>query len=236
MFIHAKTKLLFALTISALGLGAFGAASIASGIITPATGDDFVNDFDNTFSIAGYLPPLNITIFTEVAPADIQAPDARPIALFNAATAQTAKWAGVYFVGVYDPVEHRVEAGPGTPDPYAKTLEEYTNDEISFGILSTLKYTLPDGDVLVSTGLPNPRMLQHKLYLGQQAITLANGTPAWASKMEEEYEGIGLVTAAHKDLYFPNRVTFVQGDLLITVASALPMERVQELAAEVVLK
>lgn len=230
-----KPKLFIATAVATVALLGFGAASLAASIITPATLDDLLTNTGNTyFAFASTLPPLEVTTFTEVAPEGVVAPDARPFAVFNDTTTQTAEAIGVSFGAHYDAAQNTL-----VPNPAETPAEALTDvpapDRVRFTIFATLKYTLPEGEVLVSTTRPSDTATEHKFYLGDQAITLANGTPAWASTVVL-YSSDILVTTANKELYFPNQVIWAQGDLLITVASPLPMERLQELAAQVVMK
>jgi hypothetical protein len=72
-----KPNLFFATVIATLSLLALCATSIASGIITPATLDEFWTDTENTY-VVSTLPPLEDVAFVEVAPEAVVAPDARP--------------------------------------------------------------------------------------------------------------------------------------------------------------
>lgn len=214
-------KLLLTTAIIVLGLLAVGTASIASDIITPANPDDFGRFEENSLMFLT-IPAMEIATFTEVTPEDLQAPDARPVAVFNAATTQTAKWVGVCFVGAYDPIQQ--EVGLGTPQPIPDSEDELTNGTIAMGILAAVKYMLPEGEVLVTTAKPTLATLKYEIILGEYPITLANGAPAW--------------TAIYEALpYLNNQVIWIQGDVIITVASAdLPLERLQELAVAVAMK
>lgn len=196
--------------------------------ITPATFAEFWVGMENIYpALLATLPPLEIINFTEVAPQRVVAPDARPFAVLNEATTQSAEVVLVSFGADYDVAQHRLVSDTGEPLP---------DDQGAFTILATIKYQLPKGVVLVSTTRPSNAATKHKLYLGNQAITLANGTPAWTTMVETANSDGTLLTEANQELYFPNQIIWVQGDLLITVASPLPLERVQELAAQVVMK
>lgn len=225
------TKLFMAIAVAALGLLAFGAASTASSIITPANPNSYFEEGDAPLVIARTLPPLEIITFTEMPIADLAAPDARPFAVLNPTVAKTAQAVWVSFLSQYDPAQGW---WLGQTQPLAAKTENGLPN-VAFAILASIKYALPAGEVLVTTTKPSVAVTHYKLDLGSQEITLANGLAAWVSQ-PDEYSGGNLVTAADKALYFPNRVIWAQGDLLITVASPLPLERVQELAAEVVMK
>ena len=97
-----------------------------------------------------------------------------------------------------------------------------TNQEgsVSFGILSSVRYERPLGGLLVTTARPSLAASSSPLNLGTGEITLANGATAWAS--------------ANMPGEFPNRIVRVEGDLLITIASGLPLEALRTFAERVV--
>lgn len=217
---HTNTKLLLAFTFVTLGLLAFGSASIASGIITP----DPAFGPDSESTIAMTLPPMDTILFTKVAPENIQAPDARPLAVFNAAIAKTVQGVAASFTGEYDPTQPMVLRG--TQDRGSLTDYERTHGLIAFSILATLKYTFPEGVVLLTTTQPSAGALKYDIYMGRQEMLLANGILAW-----------GGVYDSNTKPAFSNRLLWTQGNLILTLASDdLPLERLQELAAEVVMK
>lgn len=237
MFTPTQLKLLLAsAAIAALALGLpILAPSVASGIITPSTVAEFwANDETTHFdAVQSLLPPMGAITLTAISPENIQAPDARPFALFNAATAKTATAAGVLFRAEYVPLaEQPSDTTPLTPDIY-------NHGQISFRFVACLKYTLPEGVVVVTSVQPSPLAARLKLLLGDTPITLANGTPAWATE-NVLLMGINGVPAEaipnFKEIHFANRVTWTHEDLIITVASNLPIKRLQELAVEVVMK
>lgn len=220
---HAKTKLLLATAFATLGLLAFGAASIASGIITPNPGLEPPGP-NGMFIYAMTLLPMSAMTFTEVSPENIQAPDARPFAVFNAATAKTAQTVAADFTGEYDPAELSVEGPPSDIEPFPG--DERTNGSLYFAVLATLKYTLPDGVVLLTTTQPSAALLKYQIYMGNQELLLTNGLTAW-----------GGVHESNTKPTFSNRLLWTQGNLILTLASDdLPLERLQELAVEVAMK
>ncbi|HBY94493.1 MAG TPA: hypothetical protein DEP84_11135 [Chloroflexi bacterium] len=107
------------------------------------------------------------------------------------------------------------------PDFSGDSADNQTSNEIKFTILSSIKYSTDRGDILVTTTQP-PVTAARSLLLGEREITLANGVTAWATEF------------THGE--FPNRVIFVKGNLLITVASTLPINEVQSFATDVVVK
>lgn len=94
------------------------------------------------------------------------------------------------------------------------------SNEIVLTILSSIKYTSTRGDILVTTTKPSVAAAAKSLYLGEREIKLANGMTAWVT--------------AYTHGEFPNRVLFIDSDLIITVASNLSIGDVQNYAAEVV--
>lgn len=107
-------------------------------------------------------------------------------------------------------------------DPGYGSADQHSGTEIVFTILSSIKYTSATGDILVTTTKPSSAAAAKSLLLGAREIKLANNVTAWAT----EY--------SHGD--YPNRVIFVYEELIITVASSLPIDEVQSFAAHVQVK
>ena len=101
-------------------------------------------------------------------------------------------------------------------------IEQPSDDEVAYSILASIKYTGEKYTILVTTSRPSLAASFQAVRLGNQEIKLANGITAWAT--------IG----ANGD--FPNRVVFVQDNLIITVAGNMPISEIQKLAAQVVVK
>ncbi len=101
-------------------------------------------------------------------------------------------------------------------------IEQPSDDEVAYSILASVKYIGEKFTILVTTSRPSPAASSQAVILGNQEIKLANGVTAWAT--------IG----AKGD--FPNRVVFVQDNLIITVAGNMPISEIQKLAARVVVK
>lgn len=207
-----KTKLLITAVI-ALGVLTLGAASLALNQANLDVSQQRLAQ-EADMALALTLPPLEALTFTDVSPTNIVAPDARRFAVFSPALAQTAHAASTNFI----------DESPGTPAPVPPGQ---TNDggegPLTFYISTTLRYRLPQGEVVVVTCKPSVDALELRHYLGDPEVTLGNGTPAW-------------VVAFDKPTPFPNRVLFIQNEQLVTVASTLPLAEVQQLATEVVMK
>lgn len=103
---------------------------------------------------------------------------------------------------------------------YADLSQQPAADEIVFTILSSLRYTSETAELLVTTTQPSDAAADKSLLLGSKEITLSNGTTAWATEFPEGE--------------FPNRVIFAHDDLLITVASNLPIADVESFASNVI--
>ncbi len=74
----------------------------------------------------------------------------------------------------------------------------------------------------MTTARPSPEAARESWVLGDETIQLADGSLAWVS--------------TDKPGETPNRLVIVKDDLIITVASDLPIETIQELASQIVVK
>lgn len=101
---------------------------------------------------------------------------------------------------------------------------EFTDPEaISFLVYYTIRYQLHDGTVYLSTSSPSPAALEKTLGFGGEVAHLDNGLEVW------------LDANIDSDIT-PNAVSFIDGDLIITLAGDLSMERLQDLAAQVIVE
>jgi len=103
---------------------------------------------------------------------------------------------------------------------YLPEMKPWEDPELeAYAVLSSVRYSGSGHTILVTTARPSPGALRRAVAPGEQAIQLAGGSAAWLStKMGGA---------------FPNRVLFIQDDLIVTVASDLSPERLQELAEQV---
>jgi hypothetical protein len=101
---------------------------------------------------------------------------------------------------------------------------QLVNDEdtIYYAVLASIRYSGEKHTVLVTTARPSADAAQIPTAFGSETIRLVNGQSAWVSK------------GSPGDL--PNKVVFLQGDLIITVASDLDLQKMSELAAQVVVE
>ncbi len=102
------------------------------------------------------------------------------------------------------------------------TVSPETKDTVAFQILSSIRYEGTGGRILVTTSRPSETAMTTPLNLGSE-VTLANGATAWAARFTGPGE-------------YPNRVTQTKNGLVILVAGALPLEKLQELAANVIMR
>ncbi|NOK63387.1 MAG: hypothetical protein GFH27_549347n58 [Chloroflexi bacterium AL-W] len=99
---------------------------------------------------------------------------------------------------------------------------EIAADEEWYSILNSVIYTASDHTLLVSVTQPSKAALAEARPLGDKEIRLGSGSLAWVSTdMGGE---------------FPTRVIFFEDDLIITVASQLPLDNVQEIANNIEFK
>jgi hypothetical protein len=104
--------------------------------------------------------------------------------------------------------------------PEQQTLND-PNQE-AYAVLASVRYSGAHHTVLVTTARPSPGALSQSFAPGEKAIQLPGKGAAWLSTdMGGDY---------------PNRVFFMHNDLLITVASTMPADQLQTLAAQVELK
>ena len=116
------------------------------------------------------------------------------------------------------------------PAEFSESVEVYLPEmkpwedpeEEAYAVLASVRYSGSGGTILVTTAQPSPGALRQIEAPGEQAIRLAGETDAWLS------------TDMGGD--FPNRVLFIQDDLIVTVAGDLPPAELQELAEQVVIK
>lgn len=103
---------------------------------------------------------------------------------------------------------------------YLTEMKPWENPEAeAYAVLASVRYVGSGGTILVTTAQPSPGALRLMTAPGERAIQLGD-TEAWLS------------TDMGGD-FLPNRVLFIQGNLIVTVAGDLPPEKLQELAEQV---
>lgn len=95
-------------------------------------------------------------------------------------------------------------------------------DSVEFSVLASVRYSGSGHIVLVTTARPSPEAARLPWVLGDGTIQLADGSSAWVSTNQPGET--------------PNRLVMLRDDLIITVASDLPIETVQELVSQIVVK
>jgi hypothetical protein len=95
-------------------------------------------------------------------------------------------------------------------------------DSVEFSVLASVRYSGSGHIVLVTTARPSPEAARLPWVLGDETIQLADGSSAWVSTNQPGET--------------PNRLVMLRDDLIITVASDLPIETVQELVSQIVVK
>lgn len=100
--------------------------------------------------------------------------------------------------------------------PDTKTFEP---DVVAFKVRSSVRYVGNGHIVVVTTAVPSPAAAKLLTNLGNQEVQLPNGSTAFAT------DGLSTDT--------PNRLVFKRGNLIITVASDLPIDQIKGLAANV---
>lgn len=95
-----------------------------------------------------------------------------------------------------------------------------TEGQVVLRMHSLVRYRGSGHTVLLELSEPSPPVVaKYRILLGEHTIHLANGTPAWTSVEIQSYE--------------PNELSFVWGQYIVTLASDLPFDRVEELASTV---
>ncbi len=92
---------------------------------------------------------------------------------------------------------------------------------LQFQHLSSVRYTVGDHTVIVTTHRPTQAVTQKTLLLGKQTVHLADGSPAW-------------LTTDQAPLYAgapTTQLVLVHDDLLIAIASDLAPDQIEALAA-----
>ncbi|NJN53844.1 MAG: hypothetical protein HC804_03245 [Anaerolineae bacterium] len=96
-------------------------------------------------------------------------------------------------------------------------------NEVSFQIVASVLYMIDGFEFVVSTSRPSPDAANYLLGLGNNMIKLNNGAEGWM-----------ITNIASKDT--PNRVVFVEDDLIITIASNVPLNQLEEIAGAVIVE
>ncbi len=102
--------------------------------------------------------------------------------------------------------------------PPADTLKA---DQVGYTVLASIRYTGSSHIVLVTTTRPSTAADQRVVILGSETIYLDNGVKAWATS-----------NLQHKT---SNRIVFVQDNLLIMVAGDLQLDKLKQLASDVII-
>ena len=107
------------------------------------------------------------------------------------------------------------------PDSANNVTSGVASSDIYYDVLASIKYEGDGHVLLVTTTRPSLAAAQKPTAYGDQTTTLKNGVTAW------------LTTKLPGDM--PNRVVFLQGDLVITLVSNLPVDELESLALHVVI-
>lgn len=117
-----------------------------------------------------------------------------------------------------------------------KTTEPFRPEEISYEIISSTRYRGNGHTIFVTTARPSPGAAKFKQYFGHPD-KLADGTPVGVKidceSPDAQTSGIYSCVSGSST---PNQVQFMRGNLIITVASDLPLDQVKELARNASLK
>lgn len=94
-------------------------------------------------------------------------------------------------------------------------------DEIGFTIVASVRYTTENGDIYLTTTVPSPLAAQKNILMGGQEIQLTDGKTAWINRLDQG------------DL--PNRLLFVDGEVIVSIASKLSIDRIESFATNVII-
>jgi len=134
------------------------------------------------------------------------------------------------------PAELAQEIAVWVPEPLPKNAPSPSPNEISYQMISSTRYRGNGHTIFVTTARPSPAAAKLKHHFGQPT-QLADGTEAGVvidcalidTKTTEGYSCVANDPT-------PNRVQFMRGNLIITIASDLPIEQVKSLAKNASLK
>ena len=165
------------------------------------------NEMANAIAVSSLtIPPSGAVIYVEGVARRMELPIDHPTAMLSEEATQSFESVSTYFV-----------------DDKVLAEEQLASDfRTSFAVLSSIKYSTANVEFLVTTTKPSRVSPDQHLLLGTQEVTLTNGVTAWAT--------------SYKHGEYPNRVIFVHNDLLVTVAGSIPLNDVQMLAADVVIR
>lgn len=135
------------------------------------------------------------------------------------------------------PTDAPIEGLPGFPvaqltEAQAENVQEvalfvaedgtFAEDEVGFGILSSIRYTLADGRFLtISATHLSPAALEQTISFGGRSVMLPTYGEAWLDT------GIGLPTT-------PRGLNFVKDDFIITVTGELSVDKLLTIADQIV--
>ena len=202
---NSKSKILILLLVI-IALFSAGATVMASGVFDIAD-PSVPPNIDNldSFVLVGLvtLPPPS-TAYVETSVDSVPIPNDRPIALLNSGAAEFAESSSTFL-------------------PDLNQRSEYEPAEVRITILSSVKYTSAEQEIIVTVAKPSAAASSRMMYLGERELELANGAQAWVTETDNS-----------KDQY-PNRILFLHNDLIITVAgtSALSIEQLASVALNV---
>lgn len=178
---------------------------LSLGIVIGASGIINIIDPKSSEAQEAILSPLLIppdSAYSEIpAEQSITAPDGRIFAQLEQIPAGFEKSISVSF-------------------PEQNDIEDIEN-EVSFKIISSIKYSGEKGWVVVSVVKPSVTASSRGFLLGDQEVILSDGTKAWATNDENSNA--------------PNQVAFLQDDLVISTIGSLSVSEIQALTDQITL-
>lgn len=99
------------------------------------------------------------------------------------------------------------------------------SEQVSFRVLSQVQYSGSEGTLTVVTAVPSSAAISDGLNLGNRAGNLPDGTPLWSMQF------------ANDGTNFPvNHIEWFEGGHIVELASDMPLDSLESLAANVVVK
>jgi hypothetical protein len=95
-----------------------------------------------------------------------------------------------------------------------------SSGDVAFFVLASVRYAGSGHTILVTTAELSPEAAKQPWVLGNETVRLDDGTRAWQT-IDQPGDT-------------PNRLVLLKDDLIITIASDLAVEKIQELALQIV--
>jgi hypothetical protein len=107
-----------------------------------------------------------------------------------------------------------------TIEAFFPSLQSIPENVVAYTILSSIRYHgKGNHTILVTTAQPSKKATQEYVVYGEETLDLGNGRIGWKS------------STGHSNM--PNQIVFLEGDLIITIASDLPISTLKKLVPSI---